>query len=980
MRQLTAFVVALSLAIFVSVPSCSAQEVSPGDALAHAKMTYSQQGARAALPEFEGVLEAFRRNGDKHGEAIVTGLIGNCYKKLGDYPKALQLLNQALQMKRGLHDRLEEGKTLSHLGLVYWEQGDYPKAIEVFNQSLAIGRELGDAQLEGASLNNLSLVYEEQGDYRKSLEQYQRALELQRSVNYEPGISDALGNIGGHYLLLGQYSTAEGYYRQALGISDRLKLKPSQSLDLGNLAACLLGQGKIQESLAIYDQAISIAREAGQAKEEADWYRGKASALLHAGKFDEALRNYQNAGETYARAGLKRELVENLGDTGNAYLELGDHRGAEKNFVKAVSISQSIGHERGIIINRLALAEVTRLSGDPSQARKSAERALIEARKVQDAAETVSGLLLLSRILLDLHQPRAALSQATEASEIAQRHQLRLAETEALDISGKIELELGQAEAALRDLQEAQRIVEQSEDAEIRWSIEYHRGQTLESLSRNDEALLAYQAAVASIEGLRNQIGEQQLRTGYLQDKQQVYVALVQLLLKMRRLDQAFGYFEQLREYSYQNLRNRSLAIKSDANTEARSRLVQLQKLVSEESGRSDAQKRDQALQFFSEELLQAQESYQLTLDTAGGDRTAEAFDATKVSSALAPRAALLEYVVARDRLAIFVVTRSGLQALTEPLNEYNLRSKVELFRELLTAGDQTGWRKPAASLYSTLILPLEQRGFLKGIRTLIIVPHGVLNYLPFAALPRSAETNSRYLIENYEIQEEPAASFFAGAGTGRSRSIERVGTFAPSSARLKYAAPEARDVAGIFGPRGEAILGRNATKSKFQKSAPDYDIVHVATHGFFNKNNPILSGLQFEADGTDDGKLEVHDILGMRLTARLITLSACDTALGAGSYDEIPAGDEFVGLNRAFLEAGSDAVIASLWRVDDRSTDLMMRNFYRRIESTGTSRALAQAQREMIRSQRFASPYYWAPFTFFGKELVPENISAENN
>jgi CHAT domain-containing protein len=942
-------------------------------------MTYSQQGARAALPEFKSVLEAFRKDGDKHGEAVVTGLIGNCYKKLGDYPKALQLLNQALQMKRDLHDRLEEGKTLSHLGLVFWEQGDYSKAIEVFNQSLAIGRELQDAQLEGASLNNLSLVYEEQGDYRKSLEQYQQALELQRSVNYEPGVSDALGNIGGHYLLLGQYSTAEGYYRQAFEISDRLKLKPSQSLDLGNIAACLLGQGKIQESLATYDQAISIAREAGQAKEQADWYRGKASALLHVGRFDEALRNYQSAGETYSQAGLKRELVEDLGDTGNAYLELGDRRGAERNFLQAASISQSIGHERGIVINRLALAEVSRLSGNPSQARKSAESALVEARKVQDTAETVSGLLLLSRILQDLHQPRAALNQAKEASKIARQDKLRLAEAEALDTSGKIELELGQAEAALGDLQAARGIVEQSEDLGILWSIEYHRGQTLERLDRNDEALLAYQGAVASIEGVRNQIGEQQLRTGYLQDKQQVYVALVQLLLKMRRLGEAFGYSEQLREYSYQDLRNRSFTIKSDSNTEARSRLVQLQKLVSEESSRSGAQRRDQALQFFSEELLQAQKNYQLTLETTGYDRNAETFDATKVSGALAPRASLLEYVVARDRVVIFVVTRSGLHALSEPVSEHNLRSKVELFRELLTNGDQAAWRKPAASLYSTLILPLEQRGFLRGIQSLIIVPHGVLNYLPFAALPRSVETSSHFLIENYEIQEEPTASLLAAEGTGRSRSVERVGTFAPSSAKLKYAVPEARDVAGIFGSRGEAILGRNATKSNFQKTAPGYDIVHIATHGFFNKNNPILSGLQFEADGTDDGKLEVHDILAMRLTARLITLSACDTALGAGSYDEIPAGDEFVGLNRAFLEAGSDAVIASLWKVDDRSTDLMMRNFYGRIESTGAPSALAQTQRAMIHDPRYGSPRYWAPFIFFGREFASGAISAEN-
>lgn len=978
MRRLTPIAVAIPLALFIISSRCTAQEVPPDEALAHARATYSQQGARAALPEFEGVLEAFRKSGDKHGEAVVIGLIGNCYKKLGDYSQALRLLNEALQMKRELHDRLEEGKTLSNLGLVYWEKADYPKAIDFFQQAILIGKEQANAQLEGSALNNLSLAYEEQGDYRRSLEQYQQALELQRSVNYEQGISEALGNIGGHYLLLGHYSEAEGYYRQALAISERLQLKPSASQDLGNLGACLLGQGKVQESLATYDRAISIAHEAGQAKEEADWYRGKASTLLHAGKFDEAMRNYQKAGETYRKTGLKRELIENLGDMGNAYLEMGNRRGAERSFQKAASLSQSIGHTRGVVINRLALGEVARLDGEPWQAYKNAKNALAEARKMQDTAEEGSALLLLSRISDDLHQPRAALEHASEAAKLAQRDGLRLLEAEARDTSGKTELELDQVEAALADVQAAREIVAQSQDAGVLWSIEYHRGQTLEKLSRDEEALSAYRAAVASIESVRNQITEQRFRTGYLQDKQQVYVALVQLLLKMRKTGEAFAYSEELREYSYQDLLHSSFTIEMGSNTEVQSRLVKLQELILEESNRPATQRRDQALQLFSEELSRAEKDYEISIESTNQGKSA-ATDVERLRGTLSSDSALIEYVVAGKQLAMFVVTRSGLQALTEPASDRNLRSKVELFRELLADGTQEDWRKPAASLYATLILPLEKRGYLRGIKTLIIVPHGVLNYLPFAALPRTAQPDSPFLIDNYEIREQPTAKFQTTSEQRASRAVQRVVSFAPAAGKLKYSVPEARVVAAAFGPRGEVILGRQATKARFQKSAPDYDIVHIATHGFFNRSNPILSGLQFAADGADNGRLEVHDILAMRLSARLVTLSACDTALGGGDYSEIPAGDEFVGLNRAFLEAGSDAVIASLWKVDDRSTAVIMRNFYRRIESTGGSSALAQAQRAMIRNPQFANPHYWAPFIYFGRRFEPKEISAEN-
>jgi len=82
-------------------PLCSsAQDLEA--ALAHAKNVYAQQGPKAALPEYESLLAGYREVGDRRGEAITVGLIGNCYKHLGDYPKALELLKTALQIKREL--------------------------------------------------------------------------------------------------------------------------------------------------------------------------------------------------------------------------------------------------------------------------------------------------------------------------------------------------------------------------------------------------------------------------------------------------------------------------------------------------------------------------------------------------------------------------------------------------------------------------------------------------------------------------------------------------------------------------------------------------------------------------------------------------------------------------------------------------------------------------------------------------------------
>ena len=111
-----------------------------------------------------------------------------------------------------------------------------------------------------------------------------------------------------------------------------------------------------------------------------------------------------------------------------------------------------------------------------------------------------------------------------------------------------------------------------------------------------------------------------------------------------------------------------------------------------------------------------------------------------------------------------------------------------------------------------------------------------------------------------------------------------------------------------------------------------------------------------------------LHEIMDLRIRANLVTLSACDTALGSGYFTEVPAGDDFVGLTRAFLFAGSAAVMASRWEVNDRSTLHFMRHFYGGLGQTDPASALAKAQRHLRQSGgEYDHPYFWAPFVVFG-------------
>lgn len=154
--------------------------------------------------------------------------------------------------------------------------------------------------------------------------------------------------------------------------------------------------------------------------------------------------------------------------------------------------------------------------------------------------------------------------------------------------------------------------------------------------------------------------------------------------------------------------------------------------------------------------------------------------------------------------------------------------------------------------------------------------------------------------------------------------------------------------------------LGQEATKTLVQERGAEYDVLHFSCHGLFDTNDPLQSGLQL-ADGT----LTARDIMGMRLNADLVTLSACQTGLS-----ERRPGDELVGLTRALLYAGASSVLVTLWSVDANAALELMRDFYFRLQATDADTAKAVALRDAMLALKETKehPYYWAPFILVGE------------
>jgi CHAT domain-containing protein/Tfp pilus assembly protein PilF len=942
---------------------------------------YREDGAASALADFERLAREFAKGDHTRDLAAALHYVGESHWRLGDYEKAREHLDRALAVERAAGDRIGEGKTLNVLGLLAWDEGEYDLAIERFRDASEIGRALGDRRLEGASLNNQGLVQDELGDYEASLQSYRKALEIYRGADFPRGEGDTLGNIGGVHLLLGRFREAMRHYEQALGISETLRSTASMSQDHGNIGLCLMGLGEIDAALERFERAATLAAQAGMRQDEAYWTRHKGNALVHKGRYDSGLEAYRAALDIYESMGAKAELAGGVHDLGRLYLRLGDPDSAERSFRRALELSRSIGLARGVTTNQLALGDLELRRQRLDRAAAHYEQALRRATGAGERHVQADSLLRLALVHRRQQQLAQSSAEVRQALVIAREIEARPVEAEALLGGAELDRLRGRIAAALEGYTAAQSALATSGDPDLLWQVHYGRALALEARGELVAAVAELTNAVTLIEGVRSRLQEPRFRAGYVEDKYEVYIELVRLQLQLGRTEAAFHTAERLRARSYAELLGGRVAAPMSVEERKkenalRERVRRLQQAIRDEDTAERPAQRQRAVYLLMNELLLAERDYQAFLDDrvgrAGPIAAAMAVPLLpeRIRGLLREGEALVEYLVGAETLVAFVVTPQAVTAQTLAIRRPDLNARVTLLRDLIQRPGDDRWVKPAQGLSAALIEPIEAAGAFDGVRHLYLVPHGVLNHLPFALLVRERDGARSLLIDRYTLAHLPTAAALQER-TSRPGQPPSLLALAPARSRLRHAPDEARSVHAMFGAGSRLLLGDKATESSFKKLAGDYRVLHLATHGEFNSFNPLMSGLELEADALDDGLLQIHEILGLRLDADLVTLSACETALGSGYFTDVPATDELVGMTRAFLAAGSSTVMATLWEIDDRATVGFMKRFYDRMNSAGTdagaANALARTQRELRSSREHAHPYFWAPYVVAG-------------
>jgi len=489
----------------------------------------------------------------------------------------------------------------------------------------------------------------------------------------------------------------------------------------------------------------------------------------------------------------------------------------------------------------------------------------------------------------------------------------------------------------------------------IYWLVLYDRARIALAEGDRATAIELLRRAVEIIELQRSSIDSETGRIGFVGDKQSVYQMLVSLLVADGSDTAAFEYVERSKARALVDLLASQKSVKVEArNPDAGNTLLKLSQaeadlvaLPAPGEREGGARSRSAVSVLRSQLQTQAPELASLVTVTSTPPNVIQAL--------LMPDEALLEYYYTGQELLVFVMTGDAVRAAR--LERAGLEESVIAFRASLANPATNDYLGQSRALYERLFKPVA--GMLRAGK-LVVVPHGVLHYLPFNAL----RSDKSFLIDDYSIRVEPSASVLKLMEGREKRPVSSALLLGnPDLGRpefdLKFAQEEATAIARLM-PEARILVRGEATRSFVRAQAERYTVIHFATHGLFDLKEPLNSALLLAPDQESDGRLTVGDLYTLKLDATLVTLSACETALG-----KVANGDDVVGFTRGLLYAGASSIVSSLWNVDDLATRDLMVDFYANLPKLGKQEALRQAQLG-VRTRR-DHPFFWAAFILTG-------------
>jgi CHAT domain-containing protein/TolA-binding protein len=863
----------------------------------------------------------------------------------------------------------DHADALLRLGLLQGNAELFADAAVSLKESVGIFADLGMAREQAAALADFGVVMENSVNFSAARSFFEEAAGLRRTLKDDVSLAEQHRNLGRIYdLRLNQYAVAEQYYAQAGEIYAR---DGNTALE----AETLLERGRCQRLLGNFPAADKFYG-AALLKVGTKDLRTKMRIVLEQannawfqGRYQEAfdLREQVEKNALAENWPLEQVMTKNTG--GLIWWTLGDNKRALLELRGALERAEKLAVRRDEVattLNNIGL--VQRESGEFAKALETLDKALVIDRKLGSRWAMAYDLRNLGQTRLKMGDAATALGQFTEAETMAVAIGDKVNLAKIYLARGDAETELTQSGAAEASYRNALAIADALLLREVRWRALFGLARLQKNAGVAEKAVISFQQALATVEELRAEIKLDQLKDGFLADKMDVYSGLVSLLVDLGRGDEAFAVAERSRSRNLIDILGRQrLSLAGSVDQELYDRQIKLKERLLEQETLSVQAVNPKERARYAQALEKLRGDYQDLLIEIERKRP-ELLALVKVNpttldnirALLEPGVALLSYYQLPERLLVWKIDHERATLLIRDMPAKVLAAKIATYRRMLQNLEPL--EKQSRELYELLVAkPLADSGTLRAVG---IIPHGSLHYLAFATLNDGRD----YLIDRQQLFYLPAASVLkytlARRNPEHKLHILAIGNpdLGNSALDLPFAEREAGTLRWNY-PDVTTLTRERATESWIREHIGEFGIIHIASHGEFDPVNPLFSAIRLARDAKADGKLQADEIFGLDIKADLVVLSACQTGLG-----DIRSGDDVVGMNRAFIFAGTHSLMSSLWRVSDVSTAIMMKQFYRNYMNYGKAESLTRAMRHV--KNRYPHPGYWGAFVLTGDYL----------
>jgi CHAT domain-containing protein/predicted negative regulator of RcsB-dependent stress response len=805
--------------------------------------------------------------------------------------------------------------------------------------------------------------------YREALQHYNEALPLFGRSEDWVGEGEVMQRIGDLLVLQVNYTDALTQYQQMV-------LHYNENNDVIRRALTLSLMGDVYREQTLYAIALQYQLDAMDTMREVDTTTEPTAQLL----FE----------STQAR--IKRNLAM-------VQIALGQYNPARINLTEALDFTLRIG-------NRLEEGIISQLLGNLDTLAADYLAAIGRYEQAEEIYRSFSDSTRLGELYLDMgdayyqlgiQNDSAWFSNGT-AANLAYQSAWReattntgqanlLIEIQALHRLGRVRTRLGDIVSARENFVTAREKASASDNDIVLIAVLIDFAVLEEREGNTSNAITLYGEAIGHIENVHRGIREEGGQIAFIAQNILPYHRMVDILIQQGRDEEAFTYAERGRSRTFLfHLNNEQIDFGENADGELVAEFLTTLSEVSElratkaelfalpiaaddteqlANVNAEIENIHQRITLLEQNLESLEQRISAQSIVLSQFTQVSTVDLTTLRNSLTEDTLMLSYYVVPasaindGQIYVFMIGRNIYDVRPLNVTTRNIENFI-VDTAYLTQADAF------SNLYQALIQPIEVQITEQNPSQLVIMPHGLLNYVPFGALATDGTT---VLNERYTLRYIQSATVFIALGEKSEPTANPtalvLGNPVSELGDLPSAEQEARDVATLLGTQANIRL--DATEKLIREQANFVDIIHIAAHGEFRAGNPLSTNLSLSQDATYtyDGALEVREIysLSMHQRSPLVVLSACNTVTGV-----LAEGDEFQGLTRAFLLSGARGVVASLWQVDDAATAALMVRFYNNRKAGMSDAAALQEAQNYIRQQPgWGNPRYWAAFIIVG-------------